>query len=217
MEEITTLHTSSKTEYKMTTLIFEPLHYNGTNFTKWNMDAQTYLNAENIAKTLDFEDNTEVTHEVLPPTARWHALMILQRHLEPVLQIQYMHIRDPTSFWAELNTRFGDQEMLYLPQAKADMTNMRVLEFPNFSVYDKELQRIVAKLWVCGERVTNGEIIKKIFSTFSTTSAPLAQNMRYMKIKKYARLMQQLLLAETQHQTLVKNNEIRPPREIHNT
>ena len=29
--------------------------------------------------------------------------------------------------------------------------------------------------------------------------------------------MQQLLLAKTKHQTLVRNNEIRPPREIHNT
>lgn len=45
----------------------------------------------------------------------------------------------------------------------------------------------------------------------------LAQQYRLMKIKKYAKLMQQLLLAETQYHILLRNNEIRPLREIHNT
>ena len=95
--------------------------------------------------------------------------------------------------------------------------DLRVLDFSNFSVYDKNLHQIVAKLRVYGEHVTNGEMIEKNLSTFSTTSAPLAQNMRYMKIKKYARSIQQLLLAESQYQTLVRNNEIRPPRKVHKT
>ena len=70
MEEITTLATSTKNEFKPSSLVFEPLHPNGVNYTKWNLDAQTYLHAENIAKALNFEDDSDVIHEVLPPSAR---------------------------------------------------------------------------------------------------------------------------------------------------
>lgn len=84
MEEITTLATTTKTnEFKMTSLVFEPLHYNGANFTKWTNDAQVFMNAENTARTLDFED-TSISEDI-PPAVRWHTLMILQRHLDATL------------------------------------------------------------------------------------------------------------------------------------
>lgn len=60
-------------------------------------------------------------------------------------------------------------------------------------------------------------MIEKTLSTFPTATSMLAQRYRLMKIKKYSKLMQHLLLAETQHQILLRNNEMRPPREIHNT
>ena len=85
MEEITSLATSTKIEFKVSSLVFVPLHSNGANFIKWTLDAQVYLSAENTAKTLDFEDTS--VQEDLHPATRWHALMILQRHLDATLQI----------------------------------------------------------------------------------------------------------------------------------
>ena len=218
MAERTTFHTSVKTEFKLSSLVYEPLHANGSNFTKWNLDTQTYLNFENIAKALDLEDeNPELEYETLPATARWHTLMILQRHINPTLHNQYMHIRDPTLLWAELTTRFRDQDMLYLPQARADWANLCVMDFPNFSAYDEELHRITSKLRTCGDPVYHADMIEKTFSTVPPTRFPLTQNVRTMKIKRYPKLIQQLLLAESQHQTVLRNSEMRPPREVHNT
>lgn len=61
-----------------------------------------------------------------------------------------MHTRDPTELWAELYTRFGDQQLLYLPQARAEWANLRVVDYPNFSAYDEKLYRIMAQLRTWG-------------------------------------------------------------------
>ena len=143
--------------------------------------------------------------------------MILQRHMETTLQIQFMHIRDPVVLCAELNARFKDQEMLYLPQARADWANFCVMDFSKILAYDEELHRIVSNLRVCGEPVSNGEMIEKTLSTVPPARISLAQNIRHMKIKKYSKLIQQLMLAKTQHQTMMRDSELRPLREIHNT
>lgn len=101
MAERTFFHTTAITEFKLSSLLFEPLHANGSNFTKWNLDIQTYLSFENIAKALDLEDeNPELEHETLSAMAKWHALLILQRYIDPTLQNRYMHIRDPALLWA---------------------------------------------------------------------------------------------------------------------
>ena len=70
---------------------------------------------------------------------------------------------------------------------------------------------------MCGQRVTEAEMVEKTLSTFSPAMAILSQQYRNMKFKKHANLMTHLLLAEKHQQLLLCNAESRPVREVHTT
>jgi hypothetical protein len=128
MEEITTMSTKTNfKEFKVQSLLFEPLNSNGSNFAEWTYDVKVFLQAENIAKAISKDEIP--ADEQLPPATKWHTLMILRRHLDHALRIQYLHIEDPTELWVELQAQFDHQQMLYLPQARSDWTNLCVLDF----------------------------------------------------------------------------------------
>ena len=77
----------------MHVLLFTPLNADGSNFLEWENDAKVLLSAEDLAKTLVEEPTPPpATSEAAPPpgipeSAKWHALMILRRHLEPALRL----------------------------------------------------------------------------------------------------------------------------------
>jgi hypothetical protein len=217
MDQVTTMSTKTNfKEFKTQSLLFEPLTSTGTNFAEWTNDAMILLQSENIARAVSTDPIPE-TEQPLPPTAKWHTLMILRRHLDHALRIQYLHINDPADLWTELKARFDHQQALYLPQAISDWTNLRVLDFPNFAAYDEEMHRIISQLRMGGQEITEAEMIEKTLSTFPPATAILSQQYRNMTYTKYAKLMSHLLLAEKQHQILLRNAESRPAREVHNT
>jgi hypothetical protein len=208
-------------ESRMQSLLFNPLSADGTNFLEWINDAKTVLNAEGIARTLitpvaSTSDAPNPTAN-LPDVCKWQALLLLRRHLDPDLRLQYLEIDDPADLWAQLHARFHHQQTLFLPQARTDWINLRVLDFPDFVSFNSELHRIVAQLRLCGQEVTDAELIEKTLSTFPPATAILSQQYRNMKFKKHTTLMSHLLLAEKHHQLLLRNADSKPAREIHNT
>jgi hypothetical protein len=53
MEQIAAMSTKTNfKEFKIQSLLFEPLNFTGTNFAEWTNDAMILLQAENIAKTI---------------------------------------------------------------------------------------------------------------------------------------------------------------------
>ena len=54
----------------------------------------------------------------------------------------------------------------FLPQARTDWINLRVLDFPDFISFNSELHRIMAQLRLCEQTVTDAELIEKTLSTF---------------------------------------------------
>ena len=87
-----------------------------------------------------------------------------------------------------------------------------VLDFPDLSSFNSALHHIVAQLRLCGETLTEAELITKTLSTFPLASAVLAQQYRNMKFCIHAKLMSFLLLAEKEHQVLVKDAKARPAK-----
>lgn len=71
------------------------------------------------------------------------------------------------------------------------------------------------RLW--GQTVIDAELIGKTLSTFPPATIILSQQYRNMKFKKQTTLMSHFLLAEKQQQSLLKNAESRPAREVHIT
>ena len=193
-------------------LYFEPLSSDGSNFLEWVNDAKHYLAAEELDICLETNPAEEVSD-----VYKSQALVILRRHLDHSLHLQYIQVTDPARLWTQLKERFDHQQTLFLPQARSDWINLRVLDFPDFVTFNSELHRIVSTLRLCGETITENELIEKTLSTFPPATAILSQQYRNMRFTQHSQLMAHLLLAEKHQQLLLKNAESRPAREVHVT
>ena len=113
-------------------LMFPPLSVDGTNFLEWINDAKTVLSAENLARTLitPVASTSATTNRAdnIPEVCKWQALLLLRRHLDQALRLQYLEVDDPADLWAQLHARFHHQQTLFLPQAHTDWINLRVLD-----------------------------------------------------------------------------------------
>lgn len=196
-------------------LFFPALAADGMNYLEWSIDARAHLCAEELDQAMKPPEASTSTSTQLPKASRWKALLILRRHLDSSLRTQYLQLEDPATLWSELHGRFHHEKTIFLPQARNDWMTLRVLDFTDLSKYNSELHRIVAHLRMCGETITESELIEKTLTTFPPASALLAQQYRNMQFKKFNQLMSLLLLAEKQHQLLLKNAEVKPPKEAH--
>ncbi|XP_027184011.1 uncharacterized protein LOC113782318 [Coffea eugenioides] len=68
--------------------------------------------------------------------------------------------------------------------------------------------RITSQLPLCGEKVTDKDMLEKTFSTFHVSNMLLQQQYREKGFKKYS--IACLLLAEQNNELLLKNHESRP-------
>ena len=157
-------------ESRLQALLFPPLNYDGSNFLEWMNDAKIVLSAEDLARTLIQPVASTTTcpnpTDNIPAVCKWQAVILLRRHLDQTLRLQYLEVNDPADLWAQLHERFHHQQTLFLPQAHTDWTNLRVLDFPDFISFNSELHRILAQLRLCGQEVTDAELIEKTMSTF---------------------------------------------------
>lgn len=195
---------------RLQALIFSYLTADGTNLLEWVNNAKVTLAAEELSVFLS-KDTAKGRHDVL----KGQTLFFLQRHLDPSLRQQYIQVNHPVDLWTELHDKFHHKQTIFLPEAKNDWINLRVLDFLDFLFFNSELHCITAQLRLCDEQVIESKFTNKTLSTFPPTVAILAQEYRNMKFTKHNKLMSHLLLAEKHQHILLKNIEARPAREIH--
>jgi hypothetical protein len=70
--------------------------------------------------------------------------------------------------------------------------------------------RITSLLLLCGEKVTDEEMLEETFSTFHASNVLLQQQYREKGFKKYSELISCLLVAKQNNEFLMKNHETRP-------
>ncbi|XP_021737582.1 uncharacterized protein LOC110704111 [Chenopodium quinoa] len=63
---------------------------------------------------------------------------------------------------------------------------------------------------LCGEKVTDAEMLEKTYSTFHANNVVLQTQYRENVFKKYSKLISCLLMAEQNNELLMKNHESRP-------
>ena len=99
---------------------------------------------------------------------------------------------------------------MILPKARYDWMHLRLQDFKSVSDYNSALFKICSKLLLCGEKVTDEDMLEKTFSTFHVSNMLLQQQYRERGFKKYSELISCLLVAEQNNELLMKNHESRP-------
>ncbi|XP_058775221.1 uncharacterized protein LOC131649477 [Vicia villosa] len=91
-----------------------------------------------------------------------------------------------------------------------DLKNEYLTDFKSVSDYNSAMFRITSKLLLCGEKVTDEDMLEKTFSTFHASNVLLQQQYQEKGFIKYSDLISCLLVAEQNNELLMKNHEARP-------
>ncbi|XP_027154933.1 uncharacterized protein LOC113755067 [Coffea eugenioides] len=141
---------------------------------------------------------------------RAKSMIFLHHHLDEGLKLEYLTVKDHLVLWRDLKERFDHLKLVVLPKARYDWLHLRLQDFKSVNEYNSVMFRITSQLSLCGEKVTDEDMLEKIFSTFHVSNMLLQQQYREKGFKKYFELIACLLLAEQNNELLLKNHESRP-------
>ncbi|XP_013594612.1 PREDICTED: uncharacterized protein LOC106302699 [Brassica oleracea var. oleracea] len=189
---------------KINNLEYASLNLSGDNYLQWELDTKILLRSRNLGDTIT--EGTEPSDK-----DNYKALVVICNHLAEGLKDQYLTIENPLELWTELKTRFNHQKTVILPKALYDWRNLRIQDYKSVEEYNSALFKIVSKLKLCGETITDADMLEKTFSTFHTSNVVLQQQYREKGFSTYAALISCLLLAEQNNELLMMNSELRPP------
>ncbi|XP_027101011.2 uncharacterized protein [Coffea arabica] len=141
---------------------------------------------------------------------RAKAMIFLRHHLDEGLKVEYLTVKNPLVLWRDLKEIFDHLKLVVLPKARYDWLHLRLQDFKSVNEYNSAMFRITSQLSLCGEKVTDENMLEKAFSTFHVSNMLLQQQYREKGFKKYSELIACLLLAEQNNELLLKNHESRP-------
>ena len=99
----------------------------------------------------------------------------LRHHLHPDLKSEYMTERDPLVLWQFLKHHFSQQWSIVLPRVQQDWITLCFLDFKSVAAYNSALHRIVTKMRLCGQKITDADMIGETLSTFHPGKIVLQQ------------------------------------------
>ncbi|XP_022008034.1 uncharacterized protein LOC110907350 [Helianthus annuus] len=184
-------------------LEFMALDITGKNYLSWVLDAEIHLNANNLGETIK-EGNKASTQD------KAKAMIFLRHHIHEALKSEYLTIKDPLVLWTNLKERYDHQKTVILPRARYEWINLRLQDFKSISEYNSAMFRITSQLILCGENITDKEMLEKTFLTFHPSNVILQQQYRERGFTIYSELISCLLVAEQNNELLMKNHETRP-------
>ena len=76
--------------------------------------------------------------------------------------------------------------------------------------YNYALFKISSKLQLCGEKITESDMLEKTYSTFHALNVLLQQQYQEHRFAKYYELISCLLVAEQNNELLLQNHQSRP-------
>lgn len=122
----------------------------------------------------------------------------------PQLKNEYMNEVNPRKLWEHLKSRFDHMREIWLPEARRDWYNLRVirqsdhLSDTSIANYNSALFWITSQLEMCGHLVNDKDRIDKTLSTFPEASIALGTQYRNMNFTNYSDLIAHLLVEEKQ-------------------
>ncbi|GJT07375.1 S-type anion channel SLAH1 isoform X1 [Tanacetum coccineum] len=158
-------------EQKLENLAILALDISGKNYLSWRLEAETYLDAHGLGDTIQ-------AGKVTTSMQKAKALMFIRHHLHVDLKIEYITVKDPLVLWNKLKDRFDHQKTVILPKARYEWTHLRLQDFKSVSEYNSAMHRITSTLLLCGDTISDAEMLEKTFSTFHASNILLQQQYR---------------------------------------
>ena len=169
------------------------------------MDAELHLDASNLGETIKANNSTSLQD-------RAKALIFLRHHLDESLKNEYLTVKDSLVLWQSLQDRYDHQKTVILPKARYDWLHLRLQDFKSVSEYNSTLFQISSQLKLCGENITDEDMLEKTFTTFHDSNVLLQQQYRERRFTKYSELIACLLAAEKNKELFLQNHKSRPTR-----
>ncbi|XP_022014632.1 uncharacterized protein LOC110914122 [Helianthus annuus] len=123
-------------------------------------------------------------------------ITFLRHHLDEDLKREYLTVEDPLELWKNIQERFDHLKLVLLSKTHCEWAHLRLRDHKTVSEYNSALFRITSKFKLCGEQITDEDMLEKTFSTLHTSNMLLAQYYRERKFTKYTDLIPCLLAAE---------------------
>ena len=98
---------------------------------------------------------------------------------------------------------------MILPKACYEWMHLRLQDFKSISEYNSALFKISSQLKLCGDNITEEDMLEKMFTTFHASNVLLQQQYRERRFTEYSQLISCLLVAEQNNELLMKNHQSR--------
>ncbi|WJZ90041.1 hypothetical protein VitviT2T_009217 [Vitis vinifera] len=187
----------------ITKLEFVALDISGKNYLSWILDAELHLDAMTLGATIKQGNQASLQD-------RAKVLIFLRHHLHEGLKNEYLTVKDSFTLWSNLKERYDHQKTVILPKAQYDWMHLRLQDFKTVSEYNSALFKISSQLKLCGEKITEEDMLEKTFTTFHASNVLLQQQYRERRFTKYSELISCLLVAEQNNELLMRNHQSRP-------
>ncbi|CAA0830751.1 Unknown protein, partial [Striga hermonthica] len=184
-------------------LEFEALDISRKNYISRTLDAEIHLAARGLGETIISPNNSTIQDKA-------KAMILLRHHLNEALKNEYLTVKDLADLWKALKERYDHQKTVILPRARYEWMYLRFQDFKTVNEYNSAMVRIFSVLKLCGENITDYDMLEKTLSTFHASNVLLQQQYRAKGFVKYSELISCLLLAEQNNELLMKNHESRP-------
>ncbi|WJZ81788.1 hypothetical protein VitviT2T_001608 [Vitis vinifera] len=150
----------------ITKLEFVTLDISGKNYLSWILDVELHLDAMNLGATIKQRNQASLQD-------RAKALIFLRHHLHEGLKNEYLTVKDPFTLWSNLKERYDHQKTVILPKTRYDWMHLRLQDFKTVSEYNSALFKISSQLKLCGEKITEEDMLEKTFTTFHASNVLL--------------------------------------------
>ncbi|XP_050160447.1 uncharacterized protein LOC126633997 [Malus sylvestris] len=152
----------------LTNLDFVVLDITGKNYLTWVVDVNIYLGAGNLGETIK-EENIASSQD------QAKVMIFIRCHLDEGLKSEYLTVEDLLALWKTLRNRYNHQKTMILPRALYEWIHLRIQDFKSVAEYNSAMFKISSQMKLCGETITEEDMLEKTFTTFHASNLPLQQ------------------------------------------
>ena len=93
-------------------------------------------------------------------------MIFLHHYLDEGLKTKYLTVKDSLVLWNSLKKRFDHSKMVVHTKTQYDWHYLWLQDFKSVNEYNSTTSRITSQLTLCGENITDKNMLEKIFSIF---------------------------------------------------